>query len=791
MLDKQLIQKFDPIAQAKSIISADGYRISVLTDHIIRVEVNKGNRFTDNPTQTVFYRNFPTPDYSVVDERTLKIVTPAVTFFFDKESKKVTDVLFSDTHTMVKCNNRGNLKGTARTLDRCMGTKILKKGIISKSRVTIMDDSKSLLFNEEGEIIERQDKEKDYYVFAHGKNYYLALKEFFMLTGKIPLIPRYALGNWWSRYKQYTQKEYLDLMDTFEEKRVPLTVATVDMDWHWTDVNKQFGTHYPRSIVVPPYCKGGWTGYSWDTNLFPDYKQFLKSLHEKGLKTTLNLHPADGIRHFETMYPEMCKAMGVDPETKAPVPFDVTDSKFLNAYFDVVHHPYEKEGVDFWWIDWQQGKNTKIKGLDPLYALNHYHYLDNCRDGNHGLILSRYAGLGSHRYPLGFSGDTFVNWKVLKLIPYFTANATNAGYTWWSHDIGGHMFGIKDDELYLRWLQFAVFNPILRLHSTSNDLGGKEPWNCNGVVNAISCDLLRLRKKLIPYIYTMNYLSATESLPLCTPMYYKSPNADGAYKAKNEYYFGSELIVAPVTQKVKKLLGMGRVKAYIPKGRWTDIFTGQIYNGEKTVYLYRDMSSIPVLAKEGAIIPLDVNGTDNGAKLPTALEVMIYRGNNSFTLIEDDEDRLTAKTTFTIAESGKTLEFTKQATVGEGKIPHCRAYSLLFKDIKKGTATLFVNGHNVRTETIKSDEPLIFTGITEKDVFTVVITDFEVTHNMKQTDYVINIMSKLQCTVGRKSRMYKPLRLVKNDEAAFKHKAYNLDTVPYFIRTAFRENEES
>lgn len=92
------------------------------------------------------------------------------------------------------------------------------------------------------------------------------------------------------------------------------------------------------------------------------------------------------------------------------------------------------------------------------------------------LILSRYAGLGSHRYPLGFSGDTAINHKVLDFQPYFTANAANAAYFWWSHDIGGHHFGYKDDELYLRWIEFGVFSPILRLHSTSNDLLGKEPW---------------------------------------------------------------------------------------------------------------------------------------------------------------------------------------------------------------------------------------------------------------------------------------------------------------------------
>lgn len=79
--------------------------------------------------------------------------------------------------------------------------------------------------------------------------------------------------------------------------------------------------------------------------------------------------------------------MGVDPKSEKQIQFDISDPKYMEAYFKYLHHPYEEEGVDFWWIDWQQGKKSKIKGLDPLWALNHYHYLDNCRDSKRGMIL--------------------------------------------------------------------------------------------------------------------------------------------------------------------------------------------------------------------------------------------------------------------------------------------------------------------------------------------------------------------------------------------------------------------
>ena len=123
------------------------------------------------------------------------------------------------------------------------------------------------------------------------------------------------------------------------------------------------------------------------------------------------------------MYRQMAETMGVDYEQEDPVSCDPADPKFLEAYFEYLHHPREKEGVDFWWIDWQQGNNTKIEGLDPLWIFNHFHFLDSKREGKRPLTFSRYAGPGSHRYPIGFSGDTHTTWDSLNFQPYFTATA--------------------------------------------------------------------------------------------------------------------------------------------------------------------------------------------------------------------------------------------------------------------------------------------------------------------------------------------------------------------------------
>lgn len=280
-----------------------------------------------------------------------------------------------------------------------------------------------------------------------------------------------------------------------------------------------------------------------------------------------------------------------------------------------------------------------MKGLDPLWLLNYYHYQDNGRNGKRPLILSRYAGIGSHRYPIGFSGDTIVSWESLKFQPYFTACASNVGYGWWSHDIGGHMNGCKNDELAVRWVQYGVFSPINRLHSSDNPFDGKEPWRYGKEAHEIMNDFLKLRHRLIPYLYSMSFTGIKEGLPLIRPMYYEEPWKDQAYEVREEYYFGSELLVAPVTSPADKEMNLSEVKVWLPEGIWTDIFTNQIYRGGRFIKVYRKLDTIPVFAKAGGILPLYIKETGNNLENPEIMELHIYGGaDGNFHLYEDDDN---------------------------------------------------------------------------------------------------------------------------------------------------------
>lgn len=627
----------DSVTAEECVYITGNLRLSVLSERILRVERSEG-AFCDAPTQTVFHRDFAKPQFEVTEnDNKVVVTTKSAVFEVDKRTLKVRCAIDGRT---VSPSPRTNLGGTARTLDGTFGVTLSRKngrgkdhfffaniraGVMSSNGVAELDDSKSLLLNADGSLSPRVRGTKDKYVFAFGKDFAGGLKEFYALTGFTPLLPKYALGNWWSRYHAYTDKEYIGLMDEFAEKDMPFTVATIDMDWHIVDdVPPEFKAHNPTQCA-------GWTGYTFNRKLFPDPEAFFGELKKRGLAVTMNLHPRDGVRYYEEQYEAMARAVGIDPATKKTVEFDLTDPRFRKAYFDILHHPYENEGVDFWWIDWQQGTKSKVDGLDPLWMLNHYHTADICRDGKKGIILSRYAGAGSHRYPLGFSGDTIVCWKSLRLQPWFTAQATNIGYTWWSHDIGGHMYGKGNPELYVRWLQFGVFSPVNRLHSTKNGWS-KEPWLYGEQAEKIAADFLRLRHRLLPYLYTANVRTAEEGVPLIAPLYYSYDN-DFARSMKNEYTFGTEFIVAPVVTKAKRD-GYARTPVWLPKGRWTDFFTGETFEGERLLSVKSDAAHFPVFVREGGIVPMLAERKGNSTDFDE-LEVRVYKGYGEYTMYDE------------------------------------------------------------------------------------------------------------------------------------------------------------
>ncbi|MFO7819800.1 MAG: glycoside hydrolase family 31 protein, partial [Halanaerobacter sp.] len=383
--------------------------------------------------------------------------------------------------------------------------------------------------------------------------------------------------------------------------------------------------------------------------------------------------------------------MGIDPSTEEAISFDMTDLNFIKNYFELLHHPLEEDGIDFWWIDWQQGQETELEGLDPLWALNHLHFYDRMRDNRRPVIFSRWGGLGSHRYPIGFSGDTIISWDSLRFQPYFTATASNVAYSWWSHDIGGHCEGQDEAELYTRWVQFGVLSPILRLHSTNEKYLDRRPWVKEEAFYAVVKEAMRFRHALIPYLYTMAWRNHQQGIPLIQPMYYHHSEREEAYNFPNQYYFGSQLLAAPYLNPRAESTNLSRKVLWLPEGDWINFFTGEYYEGDRVYAEYGTLEDMPLFAQAGAIVPLNRKLEWGGVENQTELEIYIFAGaDNEFELYEDRgagldyQDGAFATTNFIQNWSTDKLQFEISSVTGDKSVvPENRDYKLFFRGVKE------------------------------------------------------------------------------------------------------------
>ena len=704
----------DPVANPEAVVTLGHARFTVLTPQMIRMEWSAAGKFEDHASFVFINRRLPVPAFShrlSADGKQLTIRTDALTLTYAPAgdgsftADDLSIALTVDGKPVVwhpGMDDPENLLGTTRTLDGARGDKTkepIGQGLISRSGWALVDDSTRPLFDSadfrflEGEkspwpwVMERPADEApgsytDWYFFGYGRDYRKALGDYVRVAGRIPLPPRFAFGAWWSRYWAYSDQELDELVKGFRENDTPLDVLVIDMDWHINEQQlKAMGETDQSGHGL------GWTGYTWNKLLFPDPGDFLSKLHDEGLKATLNLHPASGIEPWEQQYPAMARAMGIDPATRKYVPFDPTNKHWAESYFDLVLHPLEKQGINFWWLDWQQEPDTRLPGVNNTWWLNYLHFTDQQREGKRPLLFHRWGGLGNHRYQIGFSGDTISVWDSLAFQPWFTATAANVGYAYWSHDIGGHMPGAVDPELYTRWVEFGAFSPILRTHTTKNPDSERRIWAYPEPYSSILRSTFQLRYALQPYIYTEARRTYDTGVAFLRPLYYDWPNSAPAYDAKNEYLFGDEMLAAPVVAPADKVTRLTSEKIWLPAGKWIEWPTGKRLDGPAQVDRDFSIDQIPVYLKAGAIVPMQPAMLHTGEKPVDPLIVNVWPlapgESSSYSVYEDSgvsveyQRGVFARTPIRAAQTGDTL----RVEIGpvEGSYPGMlttRAYEL-------------------------------------------------------------------------------------------------------------------
>ena len=318
----------------------------------------------------------------------------------------------------------------------------------------------------------------------------------------------------------------------------------------------------------------------------------------------------------------------------ARIAFDLSDQKQADVFMRYLHGPLLQQGVDFWWVDGGSG-SVEMPGLNKQLWTNKVYYDYSAQaSGQRAFILGRYGDWGSERYPGFFTGDTYSQWPVLAYEVAFSARGGNVLIPYISHDIGGFHGKQIDFDLYARWIEFGTFSGILRMHSAhENPREGnlRMPWN----YGQRGIDLMRryftLRTQLIPYIYTYVWRAHRQSLPILEPLYLEYPDLEEAYRHPHEYFFGTEMLVAPVIDPG------GRQTVWLPPGDWVGFSDGRHYQGDRTFTAHYPVGETPVFVRAGAVIPEQRPSEYSDARPLDALILNVYgSADGRFELYEDD-----------------------------------------------------------------------------------------------------------------------------------------------------------
>lgn len=614
----------------KVIFEGEKFRISVISERIVRLEYSEEGTFVDSPTQLVKRRDLGIPDFSIrQDTNIVEVSTKYFILTYIKEKPFAGTAVDPMKNLKISLQSKDkerkkdwyyghpearNLKGNMIGVD--MGLpKNLERGLYSLDGFCSIDDSKSKLMNEDGTFEDAIPNHIDIYVLMYDKDFKQVLLDYFKMTGAPALIPRYALGNWWSRNYKYDEKSSYELIRNFEKNKIPLSVMLYDHDWHIRDVGEN------KKLKV---------GYTFNKDLFPDSKRLIDEFHKRGIRVGLCVNPAEGFYPHETYYKQAAAALEV--KDNKLIQFDPLNPKVLDVFFKMFLHPLETLGVDFFWNDSKYEDNIKH------WALNHYMFLDSGRDNaKRPLILGRGSIFAPHRYPVLYGGSSEISWEQLKKLPFYYLNAANMGVSWWSHDVAGNHGGMEDGELYVRYLELSTFSPILRFHGARGIYYKKEPWLWDVKTEQIAIEYLRLRHRLIPYIYTEAYFYTKTGTPLIQPFYHNYMWVYDDELYKNQYYFGSQLLVCPILDKKDLMMNRTIHRFFLPEGEWYDFVTGKKFIGNKKYSSFYREEDYPVFAKAGAIIPLSNRSDYNNTGLPVDLEVQFFPGqSNTYILYEDD-----------------------------------------------------------------------------------------------------------------------------------------------------------
>ena len=502
-------------------------------------------------------------------------------------------------------------------------------GILDRDGWYLLDDSHTALLNSNGTITDRPSHGgqpyQDGYFFGYGQNYLQGLHDLAAISGPSDLLPENAYGVWFSRYYPYTTSDYENtLIPAFRSHNTPIDYLVIDTDWK---------------------SPSQWDGWNWNASLFPDPQGFMNWTKQQGLSVSMNIHSSidSGDPQFATAN---AQAGGLTNTGGTNYVWNWSSPQQLQSYFNL-HQPFEQQGVREWWLDWCCDSSfVSDPNVTPDAFINAAYAADGNTKGERGYAFSRMgssyqagdnadfaAGPWSeHRSTLQFTGDTPASWQMLQFESEFTQDEAAAGQSQVTDDLGSFHGDHDPDDLYVRWLQMGAFQPVFRLHS---DHGDRLPWDYDSAAEGPAEQFMNLRESLVPYTYTLAHDTQQAGTPMLQALYLDYPSQPAAYTNPDEYLYGSNVLVSPITS-ADNSDGNGQANVWFPPGTWTDYFTGRSYTGPSTVRITDTLSQMPVFVKSGGIVVQRTNQVPNDQSPLDQVTVDVAAGaSGSYSMYED------------------------------------------------------------------------------------------------------------------------------------------------------------
>ena len=443
------------------------------------------------------------------------------------------------------------------------------------------------------------------YYYIHGPHMMDVVKRYCQLTGSHPMPPKWALGFQQSRWSYFPEAKVQEIAKTFRAKKIPCDAIHLDIDY-----------------------MDGFRCFTWDKKYFPNPKKMIGDLHKQGFKTIVIIDPGIKVDEYYWVFKEgrdnkyFCRRSddyfmeGQVWPGRCQFP-DFTNPK-VREWWGGLFKEYVEQGVLGVWNDMNEpavfGQGTfpsdvrhnydgyrgshrkahNVYGMQMVRAT--YEGLKKLMKNKRPFTITRSGYSGVQRYSSTWTGDNKATWDHLRLAVLMVQRLSMSGISFSGSDIGGFS-GEPDGELYVRWIQFGVFSPFMRVHS-AGDTGNREPWAFGAKCEKIVKKFIELRYKLLPYIYSVFWENSRYQFPMLRPLAMMEQELPENFRRDDEFTYGDKILVAPILHS-----GATSREVYLPKGLWYDLWNFSLLEGGQTITAHAALDSMPVFVKAGAVIP--------------------------------------------------------------------------------------------------------------------------------------------------------------------------------------------